>query len=209
MRYDWRKSSRPLHAEQVEVVRRLVEQEQVVLEGEQSPQSEPHGPAAREAGDGGVELGDGEAESQEDRGEVVLPGRTCWRPISPSTSRRSTKARVIDELREVHPGHRRGCSGMARLSSSAARISALRRREDAALHGEGSTVTSSFLMMDEPTNHLDIASRRPRRVYPTTRASPSLISHDEHFIRAVAAKVIEVRPAGSPSTRATTTAIST
>ena len=46
----------PLDAQQVEVVRRLVEQEQVVLEGEQPAQGEPHRPAAGERGDRGVEL---------------------------------------------------------------------------------------------------------------------------------------------------------
>ncbi len=41
----------PLDAEQVEVVRRLVEQEQVVFEREQSRQGQPHRPAARERGE--------------------------------------------------------------------------------------------------------------------------------------------------------------
>ena len=57
----------PLDAQQVEVVGRLVEQEQVVLEGEQPAQGQPHRPAAGEGGDGGVELRDREAEPEQDR----------------------------------------------------------------------------------------------------------------------------------------------
>ena len=68
----------PLDAQEVEVVRRLVEQEQVVLEGEQAAEGQPHRPAAGEGGDGGVELGDGEA-----RGRAGSP----WRG-TPSRSRR-------------------------------------------------------------------------------------------------------------------------
>ena len=50
----------PLHAQQVEMVRRLVEQQDVVVEGEQPSEGQPHRPSARQRRHRVVELGDRE-----------------------------------------------------------------------------------------------------------------------------------------------------
>ena len=59
----------PLHTQQVEVVRRLVEQQQVVLEGQQSAQGQAHRPAAGEGGHRRVESA---------RSRTPGPARSPW-----------------------------------------------------------------------------------------------------------------------------------
>ena len=79
----------PLDAEQVEVVGRLVEQEQVVLEGEQAAQGQPHRPAAGEGGDRRVELGDREAQARAGSPWRGPPSRSRRRRGTPPSRRRS------------------------------------------------------------------------------------------------------------------------
>jgi hypothetical protein len=103
----------PLERVDVEVVRRLVEEQQVGLRGERATERRARELAARERRQRAVEVGVGEAEVVQDRGRPVAPR------VAAAVLELGLAPRVAVVQRSV--GRAVSCSIRARSSSSATR----------------------------------------------------------------------------------------